>query len=1057
MQLKRTWMATCWLSVSWLAGGLLQAEEVAVGSHLFRIPDGYELQVAAGPDLVARPIAVARDEQGALYVTDSAGMSDRADKQLELKPHSVRKLIDRDGDGRYDESVLFAGGLMFPEGCLWYEGSLYVAAPPQIWKLTDTTGDGHADQREVWFDGKTLTGCGNDLHGPYLGPDGWFYWCKGAFAEQSYEINGRPFTTRSSHIFRSRPDGSRMEAVLTGGMDNPVNVGWLPQGDRFLSCTFFQHPENGRRDGLIHSIYGGVYGKKHDSIYEHPLTGEVMPVLVHMGAAAPCGLIGSSGRTFGEQTKEPRLFACYFNLLKVVEHMLIPDGSTYVTKERELLGCDHPDFHPTDVFEDADGSLLIVDTGGWYKICCPTSQLAKPDVLGGIYRLRKRGQPVVVDPLGQQLPWDGLDNLLTNLVDAPAVRQWVQQRAVRELRRHGAAAATRLLQLARGEAGRSPAVRQRILWTLAGIDAPEARLAVRAILASETDAEVGRVAVEVIGLWRDAESLDEVLPLIEDPVVKAPLLWRAAIEAAGRMQDPRTLPLLFQQLSRLPVLSDEAVDDTGSPRAAADRIHEHALIYAIYEILLAHPERVVDLQTQLQAASPRAVRGALVALEMLPGTPLKAAEVVTHLNHTDPAVRRTAGWVIGRHADWGSELVDHFEQQLLADLPPVEQGRLVEQLAQLCQSAAIQSLLGDMLQGEQVPARRICWQAMTAARLPNFPQPWFAAATTVLPRLQGEELEAGVAALRRWPYPKNRPADLLQALRTVGQDARHPDAVRLSALVVASPLGELPDPLLDWLLECGQQSAGNSAGDIARILGQAQLTTVQQRRVLPLLKHLGPFELPALLPAMRTEDEVLGFELLAALGESPGFRGLRAEHLQDVLKLSPAAVRAAAQPLLLQLNASLEEQTAQLEQLLAALPAGDVRRGHELFHSQKAKCITCHQRAYHGGRLGPDLTNIGQVRNTRDLLEAILFPSASLVRGYEPVTVALADGRILSGIIRAEDRESITLALDADRQQRFLRSEIEELQPSSVSLMPQGLDKLLSPQDFADLIAFLRQ
>ena len=131
---------------------------------------------------------------------------------------------------------------MFPEGCMWLNGSLYVAAPPHIWKFTDTNDDGVADKEEIWFDGKTLTGCANDLHGPYRGPDGWIYWCKGAFAKQEYTINGKKFSTRASHIFRAGRTARGIEPVMTGGMDNPVDVVFTPGGDSIFSTTFFQHP-----------------------------------------------------------------------------------------------------------------------------------------------------------------------------------------------------------------------------------------------------------------------------------------------------------------------------------------------------------------------------------------------------------------------------------------------------------------------------------------------------------------------------------------------------------------------------------------------------------------------------------------------------------------------------------------------------------------------------------------------------------------------------------------------------------------------------------------------
>src|SRR5262245_59633367 len=385
------------LAASWLSfAGETPAKpnQVELNGHVFTLPPGFEIELVAGPPLANRPIVADFDEQGRLYVADSSGSNDKLDIQQQTRPHRIVRLEDTHGDGRFDKATVFADKVMFPEGVMWLDGSRYVSAVPSIWKHTGTDGDGVADQRSEWFQGKTMTGCGNDLHGPYPGPDGWIYWCKGAFAKQTYERPGKPpFVTRASHIFRCRPDGSGIEPVMTGGMDNPVDVVFTPGGERIFTTTFFQHPAGGKRDGLIAAVYGGVYGKDHDVVYEHKWTGpSLMPVLTHMGAAAPCGLTRYESAVFGPEYKD-NLFACLFNMHKVTRHVLEPDGATFKTRDEDFLVSSNVDFHPTDVLEDADGSLLVIDTGGWYKLCCPTSALHKPDVLGAIYRVRKKRAP----------------------------------------------------------------------------------------------------------------------------------------------------------------------------------------------------------------------------------------------------------------------------------------------------------------------------------------------------------------------------------------------------------------------------------------------------------------------------------------------------------------------------------------------------------------------------------------------------------------------------------------------------------------------------------------
>jgi putative membrane-bound dehydrogenase-like protein len=1021
--------------------------EVTIGARTLRVADGYTVELAVDSSLVGRPIAVARDERGRLYVTDSGGMSERAEKQLELKPHNIRRVEDTNGDGVYDKSVLFADKMMFPEGCLWYEGSLYVAAPPEIWKLTDTDDDGSADKREVWFDGKTLTGCGNDLHGPYLGHDGRFYWCKGAFAEQKHMLSdGNELVTRSSHIFRAKPDGTEMESVLIGGMDNPVNVAFLNNGERFLSCTFFQNPEAGRRDGLIHAIYGGVYGKKHDSIYAHPMTGDVMPVLNHQGAAAPCGFIGGTDSMLGGGHSQ-QLFACYFNLHKVVQHKLQPNGPTYDTEDVDFLACDHPDFHPTDVFEDADGSLLIVDTGGWYKVCCPTSQLAKPDVLGAIYRVRRNDAPSITDPLGAEIAWTKANATeLTALLKDP--RLFVQRRATAELRKLQDKAVDALSAVVK--ANESPEVRRRAVWTLAGIDAPAAVAAIAPAL-NDKDQTVQLAAIHATGLARNQAAAEKLMMIAK---TGEPGSARAAAEAIGRLRaDESTIQNLLNLTAQL---KSTGPDASGAPAVAAERIREHALIYALIEIGDAKQTR-----SGLISTNPATIRATLVALDQMKNGGLQAADVIRHMSSPDAALRATAAWIVNQHSDWGPELKSYFEQRLAkaADLTEVDREQDRQLLASLANAPDIQALLLATLTNKSNKAgRQQSLAVMASSGLTATPASWLDALAETLTSADKETLPLAIAAAQNLPLPKEGHTGLRDALAKIAADSDLENETRLNAIDAAGSGLNLNDSTFALLTTTLSPDLPMNLRSIAaNRLASSVLSEPQLTSLVSTVKTVGPMELPKLLPAFeKGGSESLGLQLVTALMQAEGVRGLRPDLIKPLLTKYPTSVQEAGKALLKLLNASEEEQTATLEKLLTTLPEGDVRRGHEVFMSKKAACNGCHKLGYGGGRLGPDLTSIGRVRNRRDLLEALVFPSSSIVRGYEPVSVELEDGRVISGIISSESADEVVLSPDAQKTFHLARTSIVAIQPSNVSPMPNGLATLLSAQEMADLLAFLQ-
>jgi len=135
---------------------------------------------------------------------------------------------------------------------------------------------------------------------------------------------------------------------------------------------------------------------------------------------------------------------------------------------------------------------------------------------------------------------------------------------------------------------------------------------------------------------------------------------------------------------------------------------------------------------------------------------------------------------------------------------------------------------------------------------------------------------------------------------------------------------------------------------------------------------------------------------------------------------------------------------------------GSASRGRQLFTDLKGlACVKCHAVGKEGGAVGPELSSVGAKYPRDELIAAVLYPSAKISSGYEPAILALADGRVVTGIVRGETPEAVEIQDAEAKLLRIQKDEIEERKRSDVSLMPNGLAQGLSTQDFADLIAYL--
>ena len=1067
-----------------LSGRLIPGADEAPPPAI-HVPEGFTVECVAAAPLVQHPMLACFDDRGRLFVCESAGTNRRASELLADPQDKILVLDDDNGDGVFDKSTVFADKLVFPQGCLWYRGALYTCSSPYLWKLDDTDNDGVCDKRTVLVKSFGFSGNAADIHGPFLSPDGRLYWCDGRHGHEIRDLGEGEFggednavaippkpepglpnpegslltKGKAARIFSCKPDGSEVQVLCGGGMDNPVEVDFWETGECLGSVNLFYGQPRG--DCLVHWVEGGVYPRfdQQDCIAEFKSTGELLREVHNYGHVAVSGMARyRSDQFFGADPQSPptavggtltdraHFFVTEFNTHKVVHTILERDGATFRHVETtDFFVSDNPDCHPTDVLEDADGSLLVIDTGGWFRIGCPTSQIAKPEIGGAIYRIRRDGAHQIDDPRGARLDFAAMEpaDVLPYLSDS---RPWVREAAIESLaqprgeQQPGAEVLLRQEKthpLSTGRVGLAHALAR-------GSDAMG--FAPLEVLLKDADLRVRLCAVTVFGSRARDLLLYEVVHLLEDG---SPCEQRATAAAVMHrirrgidVPDPGWVrPIIVRALM-------EAVR-----RRPGDRIRDHAAIHALFETA------ATDEVTQyLNDPNTGVRRASLIALDQMDGGNLTREQVVPLLDTADQDLQQTVLDVISGREGWESDTFAllrtwAFDPELTAERESMLRGFLTARAGE----PEVQSLISAAMLDPNLPrpTRRVLLDVMARAGIDEFPQEWSQALGALLANADSEVrlLAIRVIGSRRIDAFDERLLELALSemeLPTVRNEA---------FAAVSSRLTNVPAPLFDVL---HKQLIDPNATIIDRLriagaLAKAPLNDEQLSVVAGALEQIGPSVAPALLPAFERSSSVdVGRLLVRTLTPMGASLSISAGELERLLGHYSDSVRAEAAPLLAAFHEQAAQRAAKLDALASGVDVGVPARGRDVFFSRKAGCGSCHRIGSDGAPVGPDLSKIGTIRQPRDLLESIVFPSVSFARGYEPYAVVTSDGRVVNGVISRETSDEIVLRLTDLSEVRVRRKEIDAMQQSRTSIMPQGLETRLSAGELRDLLAYLQ-
>jgi putative membrane-bound dehydrogenase-like protein len=980
----------------------------------FQVRPGFRVELVAAEPLVMSPVAFEWGADGRLWVVEMTDYPNGVPRAGGFQPPSVapdakerrleaagtgggrvKFLEDLDGDGRYDRATVFLDSLPFPTGVMPWRKGVLISAAPDILYAEDTDGDGKADVRQVLFTGFREGNQQHRVNGFELGLDNWIYGANG-------DSGG---TVRWSGVMEHWSNGAWVPQPNTPPLhhSNSPPVSISGRDFRFRPDTGeFEAIEGQTQFGRRRDDWGNWFGNNNPNwLWHYWLPDRYLRRNPHLAVKSSRQMLANypdSTRCFPISTPPIR-----FNQPQSVNH--VTSGCSPAPYRDDLFG---PGF-ATSVF-----------------ISEPVHNLVHREVLvpdGVSFTSRRAPDEQDREFLASTDNWFRPTMLKTGPDGALYVADFY--RFVLEHPEWIAPETQARLDLRAGsDKGR--------LWRVVPVDQPRrpvpnlAKLNTTQLVAA-LDSPSGWQRDTVQRLLVERKDVGAVKPL--------EALVKSARNPKGRLQ---ALCVLEGMNSLSPPAVSTALGDKH------DGVVEH--VFRFLEPMMPKLTNEATLGAGWKSLEERYDRGKL-PLRLRYFMALSAGQ----WSHWDKRVTANSLASLAYH----DSLDSRFQTAILSSisgcagetfrsathsdhsLPPQWLAEaVVRQTLAEKDSRGLQTVLDYFDKGYE-PSPAAWKQGVIATLLDGLSQ-----RGKTLAQFAAESEPGLRAAIEKQ-------ASLFATARTTA--------------LSQSAIGNRQSAIA--LLGRGPSGRTEDLATLATLLKPQQPAEIQTAAVAQLAKLGGPDSASALLADWKAHSPALREAVLSALLSRPAWIDTLLAALERG-QVAPTQISPAQrQKLTTHPQAALRDRATKLfaatsadrakvikDYAVVATLTGSETRGRELFTKN---CGVCHKLKGEGREIGPDLA-MTTTRDTDWLLTAILDPNAAVEARYLGYTAETKSGREFTGLITAETPNNLVMRGADGTEETILRTDLKQLLGSGLSLMPEGMESALKPQDMADLLAFIR-